>query len=147
MANTTQHYTTELKCLICFSKPCFGKLATSVVNFPIIWVEIYVLGATIYSGVYDTPQKDMIEIFLSHLYTILAHFALAFKTPQESIMLLFHRKIKLWRYVPKISSLAQNPIPAPNSRSNPPGTTPFETNHIIVPVQLLAFCKTQHNIW
>ena len=32
-----------------------------------IWVEIYVLGVTIYSGVYDTPQIQKIEILLSHL--------------------------------------------------------------------------------
>ena len=140
---TTLYY--RAKMLNLLLKTMFLEDSNISCKLSYICVEIYVLGVTIYSGVYDTPQINMIEILLSHLYTTLAHFALAFKTPQESIMLLFHRKIKLWRYVPKISSLAQNPIPAPNSRSNPPGTTPFETNHIIVPVQLLAFCK-KHNI-
>ena len=31
-------------------------------KLPHIWVEIYVLGVTIYSGVYDTLQIHMIEI-------------------------------------------------------------------------------------
>ena len=39
-----------------------------------IWVEIYVLGVTIYSGVYDTPQINKTEIILSHLYTNIGSF-------------------------------------------------------------------------
>ena len=61
-----------------------------------------------YSGVYDTPQIYRIEILLWHLYTNigptelecfsiqwLAHFALALKTPKESIMLFFAQKFEL----------------------------------------------------
>ena len=45
------------------------------------WVEIYVLGVTIYSGVYDTPQIHKIEILLSHLYTNIGPFC---TNPQDS---------------------------------------------------------------
>ena len=43
-------------------------------KLPHIWVEIYVLGVTIYSGVYDTPQITKTEIILSHLYTNIGPF-------------------------------------------------------------------------